>query len=253
MSFPRPFEPDPGALLERLAVQVDDGMLHDIAEADYGMQAKDHEAVLRPMRDSGFVPEAGWVPQEVLELIRWSEPDEPGWKPGGQGARGHRMRAFCCASLLRMAGEKDMGAHVSFNETVAGLVASLDALDTPFWAEAGSFLVWFMERMAETGSRAEEPFLGTGLLYCALHAAAVPDLSIVALCRWTVSREEAEAQEPMGTANDYGWLHRISFHDLRRETWKRLGGKMAALDLRRRSGDVRDWVELIGTSLAGDR
>ena len=251
-SFPCLFEPDQGVLLERLASHVDEGMLREIAEADYGMEANEHYAALRPMRDSGFVPEPGWVPQEVLELIRWSEPDRPDWKPGSQGPRGHWMRAFCCASLLRMTGEKDMGVHVSFNETAVGLVASLDALDAPLWAEAGAFLVWFMGRMAESRDCDEEPFLGVGLLYCALHVEAVPDPSIVDLCRWIVSREEEEAQRPWGTTDDRGWLHRISPHDLRRGTWKMLGGKMAALDLRRRSEDVREWVGLIATSLAED-
>jgi len=249
-SFPRLFEPNDGALLQSLASHVDEWMLREIAEADYGMRANEHYAALRPMRDSGFVPEPDWVPQEVLELVRWSEPDQPDWKPGGQGARGHWMRAFCCASLLRMAGEKGMRAHVSFNETVAGLVASLDAVNAALWMEAVSFLAWFIDRMAESGDREEEPFVGVGLLYCALHVDAIPDQSITDLCQWIISREEAESQGPMGTANDLGWLHRISFHNQRREIWKMLGEKMAVLDLPCRSRDAREWVGLIAMSLA---
>lgn len=246
---PRLFEPHDGFLLEHLSGQIDDSMLWEIAEADYGLQARDHHAVLRRMRDEGFVPTPDWVPQEVLELIRWSQPDQPDWKPGGVGDRGHWMRAFCCASLLRMAGTSDGGTYVSFNETVAGLVASLDALDVGLWAEAGCFLTWFMERYAGFPDRHEEPFFGVALLLCALRTSSVPDVAIVDLCRWTIDREEAEAQAPFGTANDCGWLHRITSFGQRRETWRLLGAKMASLDLHARSGDAREWVGLISMAL----
>ncbi len=250
--FPAPIEPHPGLLLAKLARQVDEAMLRDIAEADYAQQANEHYAVLRRMRDEGFVPMPEWVPQEVLELIRWSQPDQPGWMPGGQGERGHWMRAFCCASLLRMAGEKGMRPHVSFNETTVALVASLDTLNAGLWAETGALLNWFIDRLAMERDRGEEPFIGVALLYCALHVAAVPDPSITALCRWTIDREQEEAFGPMGAANDGGWLHRISHHDQRRETWRTVGRRMASLDLSFRSVELREWVALIATSLAED-
>lgn len=249
-SFPPPFEPDAGLLLAALAPRIDEAMLRDIANADYARQANEHYAVLRRMRDEGLVPGPEWVPQEVLELIRWSQPDQPGWMPGGQGARGHWMRAFCCASLLRMAGEKGMRPHVSFNETIVGLLASLDTLNVSLWPETGALLSWFMERLALERDRGEEPFLGVTLLYCALHVVAVPDASIVALSRWTIDREQEEAFGPLGAANDGGWLHRISHFNQRRETWRTLGRAMADLDLSSRAVDVQEWVALIATSLA---
>jgi hypothetical protein len=250
LTAPRLFEPHAGLILQRLAAHIDEGMLWDIAKADYGQQAKEHHAVLRRMRDEGFVPPSEWVPQEVLELVRWSQPDERGWMPGGQGARGHWMRAFCCASLLRMAGERNIDAHFGFGETLAGLIASLAALDTDLWAETGALLTWFIERLATARGREDEPFVGVGLLYCAAHIATVEDASIVMLCRWIIAREEEEAYGPMGAANDDGWLCRVTGHNQRRAIWKALGRKMADMDLSPRSLDTRDWVALIATSLA---
>ena len=43
------------------------------------------------------------LPGEVLELIRWSNPEASVHKPDAAGRRGHHMRAFACAALLRTA------------------------------------------------------------------------------------------------------------------------------------------------------
>ena len=244
------FDVPADALLTRLASHIDDTMLWDIAGADYGRQASEHHAVLRRMRDTGFVPPPDWVPQEVLELIRWSEPDQPDWKPGDRGPRGHWMRAFCCAALLRMAGETGDGAHVSFNETVVGLVTSLAALNVGPWSEACAFLAWFRDRMAGFGDRSEEPFIAVGLLWCALRDDGIPDAAIVSLCRWVADREEAQAYEGAGAANGHGWLHRLSYHDQRRAAWRAPGREMAGLGLQGRSEEARDWVALIALALA---
>ncbi|QNQ08352.1 hypothetical protein [Sphingomonas alpina] len=248
--FPHLFEPHSGLLLEQLGRLIDESMLREIAEADYGADAEAHHAALRRMRDTGFVPQSNeWEPREVLELIRWSRPDQPEWKPGGYGERGHWMRAFCCASLLRMAGEDDMGAHHSFNETVAGLVASLDALDAGLWAEAGAFFGWFMDQLAGAGDQGEAPFVGMAVLHCALRIESIPDPAIIALCQWIIEREEAEAQEPYAPGDGHGWLHRISFHDQHRDIWTKLGEALAEPGLAR-SEEVLEWVGVISLSLA---
>lgn len=248
--LPPLFEASADALLTRLSSHIDDTMLWDIAGADYGRQASEHHAVLRRMRDTGFVPRPDWVPQEVLELIRWSEPDQPDWLPGDRGARGHWMRAFCCAALLRMAGETGDRTHTSFNETVVGLTTSLVALDAAFWREAGTFFAWFIDRMAGFSYRSEEPFVAVALLWCALHDDKIPDAAIGSLCSWIADREEAQAYQGAGAANGHGWLHRLSHHDQRRATWRALGRKMAKLDLQGRSEQARDWVTLIALALA---
>ncbi|MEN9937623.1 MAG: hypothetical protein RLZZ387_4202 [Chloroflexota bacterium] len=81
------------ALLCWLRPRVDDAMLLEIAGADYGMDADAHLAALRRIRDEGlFAVQIGWEPKEVLELIRWSEPENPAWKTGSTGdAAGDRL------------------------------------------------------------------------------------------------------------------------------------------------------------------
>src|SRR5262245_2436176 len=101
-------------------------MLREIASADYGMDADAHLDALLRIRDRGEAPAPmNWEPKEVLELIRWSEPEDPNWRPGGTGIRGHVMRAFVCAALLRAAPEPaNHGYFDGENQTIAQLLAS---------------------------------------------------------------------------------------------------------------------------------
>jgi hypothetical protein len=244
--FPILFEPDQRSLPAYLSHHIDDGMLREVAAADHDDETESHLAILYRVRNQGFVPGNDANVREVLELIRWSEPAIVGWRPGGQGARGHWMRAFACATLLCAAGEGDPGAHLSFNETVAGLIASLDALGIDLWTEAGGFLSWFVGRTEGSAYDEEDAFLGVALLHCALLARGISDASIVALCGWICAREEAESQPPYA---DTAWLHRVTPHDQRRATWQMLGRKLAGQDLRARSPAVREWVGLIGAAL----
>jgi hypothetical protein len=249
-TLPLIFEPDGKGLLDKIARHIDVSMLREISEADYGWKSQEHFEVLLKMRNSGFVAYADYAPQEVLELIRWSEPDQPGWKPGSPGKRGHWMRGFCCASLLRMAGTADMNRHLSFNETIVQLVSSLDALGVDLWADAGSFLSWFVNRCEAAGDRSEDAFLGVALLYCVLKVGDVADATIISLCEWIRQREEAEATS--GRFDD-DWLHRNSCHDQRREAWTMVGRKTCGLDLRSLSPTAQDEVQLIAASLVSER
>ncbi len=159
------------------------------------------------------------------------------------------MRAFCCASILRMAGTADMGSHISFNATIAQLVASLDLIGANLWAETGALLTWFVDRSAEAGYREEDAFLGVGLLYCALKFGTTSDESLIALCEWISVREEAEAS--ISYFSD-AWLHRISPHNLRQKTWAELGRKMVNFNTDSMSPEAQQWIGLIALSLADD-
>ncbi len=76
-------------------------MLKEIAEADYAQDVEEHLAALKPVWEgSEFTELHHWFPMVVLDLIRWPEPEDPNWKPGSTGLRGHKMRAFSCAVLL---------------------------------------------------------------------------------------------------------------------------------------------------------
>jgi hypothetical protein len=64
----------------------------------------------------------------VLELVRYSEPDDPAWEPGGHGERGHLMRLFCCAVLLTAAGEPELDGYIEDEPTLRRLVPSVVVL-----------------------------------------------------------------------------------------------------------------------------
>lgn len=96
------FDPEPDVLLRAISGHVSDEMLEWISTADYGSRADEHLTALVQVRDTGTFPEElHWCPMEVFELIRWSEPDDPNWKPGRTGEFGQWMRAFSCAAILR--------------------------------------------------------------------------------------------------------------------------------------------------------
>jgi hypothetical protein len=98
-----PLHPNESALTPLFHANIDEGMLREIAEADYGWKAEECYALLQPMLKTGLVASDDSHLREVLELIRWSEPDEPDWSPGGRGRRGHWMRLFACTAMVRLA------------------------------------------------------------------------------------------------------------------------------------------------------
>jgi hypothetical protein len=109
MSLPasilRVFPPAADLLLDCLRRTTDDAMLMDIAVADYGIQAEEMFEALRPIRDSGCIraPVDGQL-WEVLTLTCHHDPERPNpppFKPGPTGRRGHQVRFFAAAVILR--------------------------------------------------------------------------------------------------------------------------------------------------------
>jgi hypothetical protein len=107
------------------SLHIDNGMLKEIAEADYGMMAAECYEVLLMMRDRGHLAIDDGDVREVLELIMLSEPDQADWKPSGVGLRGHWTRVFCCASLLRIAGTSGIDLYRNLDGVAARLFARL--------------------------------------------------------------------------------------------------------------------------------
>ena len=97
-----PLRPNESALTPLFQANIDEGMLREIAEADYGWKADEYYALLQPIVKAGLVPSDDYNLREVLELISLAEPDDPKWKPGGRGQRGHWMRLFACTVLVRL-------------------------------------------------------------------------------------------------------------------------------------------------------
>jgi hypothetical protein len=125
-----PLRPNESALTALFQANIDEGMLREIAEADYGWKADECYALLQPISKTGLVASDDFNLREVLELIRWSEPDDPNWSPGGQGHRGHSMRLFACTMLVRLA-PKYPASFDSECDTLAQLISSAIELGLP--------------------------------------------------------------------------------------------------------------------------
>jgi hypothetical protein len=143
------FPPSGQMLLDMTRRQVDDDVLDEIARADYGMDADLHLAALQPIRDDGVIPRPmEWHPREVLELIRWSEPERAELQPGAAGRRGHLMRTFACAVLLRA--DSDGEVDTAVEATLAHCLSGAKVLGQGISEAAGSFLTWRIPTMAST-------------------------------------------------------------------------------------------------------
>src|SRR4051812_38937288 len=95
--------PDADSLISAISNDVDDAMLMDMAIKDYGDDVEGYLKELRKIRDEHIVS-VPWLPQEVLELTGWLEPEkvyEGVISTPETIRRDHIMRVFACAALLR--------------------------------------------------------------------------------------------------------------------------------------------------------
>lgn len=221
------FAPDPDALLAWLRPRIDDDMLAEIAAADYGMDADAHLAALRRIRDSGAVlVSLGWEPKEVLELIRWSEPEDPTWRPGSTGERGHLMRAFCCAALIRAAAEPANADTISGeNQTVIQLIASALTLEPAAQRAALQLLAWRL--LHALGDPEERPFFALGVLLLVVALGLDERGAILCdLCAWVLAEEAwARARADLGPTSD-AWLLGVTFFSGRDTAWREVGWRV---------------------------
>ncbi|MFC5863058.1 hypothetical protein ACFPT7_12200 [Acidicapsa dinghuensis] len=260
------FEPDPEGLLRQISEHVNDEVLKWISMADYGEEADEHLAALRQVRDTGTFPrEMHWCPAEVMELIRWSDPEDPDWKPGQTGELGHWMRAFSCAALLRATREPwNYGDGLGTDSTVAQMALSLDALPVDFSAQAAKFLAWLLLHSEPEGSDGQVCAYGLGLFWFALkHPAQFTDGSLISLAEWVSLRADELYQSPASelrqadaisdnrTSAPGDGLREMALHCQKRSSWELLAIKLLDLDLSTRSYDLQARVQMIGEGLLG--
>ena len=243
------FEPEPDVLLRAISAYISDEMLDVISTADYGDRADEHLVALRQVRDTGTFPEElHWCPMEVFELIRWSEPEDPSWKPGRTGEFGHWMRAFSCAAILR-------AEHAPYNypysdgctdSTVIQLIMSLQALPVDLNRQAAQHLAWLILNSDPEGKNDSVREYGVALFWFALHLIPhVPDADLIALAPWTVRR----ADELNWFLQGFPGLKAMVIGCQKRTAWEIFGVKLSEFDLSDRSSDLQTWVRLIAEQL----
>lgn len=245
------FDPDGDVLLRAISAHVTDEMLECISQADYGCDADEHLAALRQFRDTGDLPQnPAWVPMEVLELIRWSEPDDPNWKPSGTGESGHWMRAFSCAAILR-AEHEPWNYHYndgSTCSTVIQLVLSLGSLLVDLSHEAARNFAWLILRSDPDGTNDSIREYGVALLWFALHLTPkVLDEDLIALAQCVVRRADELNWDPR--LKEFPGVKAMVIGCMKRSEWEIFGVKLAELDLSDRSPELQTWARLIAEQL----
>lgn len=212
------FPPHPRAAVDYFRRTVDAGMLKEIAEADYAQGAEKHLQALQPIWSGANLRELdSWYPREVLELIRWSEPEDPEWKPGATGLRGHRMRAFSCAVLL---------AAPNFENDQATLIQLVDsgfALGPEAQEATACFLTWKVGTLDRENDR---PFFAFALasLIQALES-KLPIGREQELAEWVQEEEATERSHRAKwdkSCQTSPWLVRLSPNGLRNTRWEAL-------------------------------
>jgi len=212
------FAPEQRSAVDYLRRQIDESMLREIAEADYAHDVSKHFAALKPIWDGCELTELDhWFPMEVLELIRWSEPEVPDWKPGSTGLRGHKLRAFSCAVLLAMPNfEPD-------KETLIQMVDSVALLGSDAQEATARFLVWQLDTLGRVEDR---PFFALAL--AAIIQSIVDPLSSSReqdLADWVAGEESFERAYLARFHESYQnspWMFGLSFSDMRNKRWKAL-------------------------------
>ena len=242
-----PLRPDEGALTSLFQANVDDAMLRQIAEADYGWEADRCHVLLQTMLKTGSVESDDFNLREALELIRWSEPEDPEWSPGGHGRRGHWMRLFACAALVRLAA-KYPGTFDGECGTLAQLISSAIELGHPVAQAAASLLAWRF--LAYPGNETDRAFLAFAILLLVGHVEGRNGRGqwLKELAVW-VEDEESTARDAV-VAWSSEWLIGLIPYCLRESVWRSL-----ALVLARPESphppEVEEDLRLLGELVAG--
>lgn len=235
-------------LLDWLRPRIDDSMLEEIAAAEDGINEKEHLEALRKIRDTGELPlPLSWNPSEVLEIFRYSEPEDTIWKSSGVGERGHLMCAFCCAVLMQTSG----GASDTI--TIVQLTASVLALGREPSA-AGLRFIWNRTLTLSEDSNAR-PFCALAILLLgASRFNLLGDDEVRKAGEW-VRKEEAEASAREASSMFYdegGWLLGLDFSAGKNDTWRKLAQEIL-LDLPRPNAETAAILQDIGRRIVEAR
>ena len=205
-------------------------MLEEIATADYGFDQFEHATALENIVVSGDISDPlEWHPREVLNLIRWSEPDLPGRSPGASGRDGHVMRAFACTVLLVAGGLPEGYEYVDGeSETLVQLLGSALELG-PEWAAPAASLIYsrLLDGPLDGDNR---PFFVLGLLLLLrLGGAFEPTQEQWCVLATWLNDSEMEARLSSRRPDSGCWLLDLTPSALNMDSWKALSRKAFGL------------------------
>jgi hypothetical protein len=247
-----PLNPNEDSLRDLFRVHLDESMVREIAAADYGWKADECYQMLLPVWHTGAAPDGDFNLREVLELIRWSDPADPEWAPGGHGSRGHWMRLFASAGLLRLAPRyrREFDGEC---QTLAQFTASAIELGEATLRPAASLLAWRF--LAYPGEVEDRPFLAFAIL---LLAASLNDRQeqgpwLKALAEWVEAEEsQARAESDSPSIPGWGdWLFGLTYFRKRESVWRAMALGVLARPATPHPPEAADELRLIGEVAAG--
>lgn len=193
-------------------------MIRSIAAADYGRDFDAHLSELTHLWQGNDWEELGvWYPMEVLELIRWSEPDEAADALDSERTEGHCTRAFCCAALLVTSNFEPE------KETLIQLVDSAFAIGGRVPDAVARFLSW---KLPLLGREDDKPFFALAL--AAIARIEMDELTReqeASLAEWIAAEENSERRYLSSYSSSYqeaSWLFGLSWSDMRSDRWVEL-------------------------------
>lgn len=250
-----PLHPDESALTALFQANFDDEMLREIAAADYGWMADECYALLQPMLKVGVVAADDFNLHEVLELIRWSEPDDPKWRPGGYGHRGHWMRLFACTALVRFAPTRpDLFAGEC--NTLAQLISSAIELGPTVARAAVSVLAW--RALAHPEHTEDAAFLAFAILLLATYLEPSKEDRgrwLKELASWVVDQESrarnAVSQWRSSLPHWDKWLLGLTPFNQREAVWRGLAYRILVRPEHPHPREACEDLQLLGKLVSG--
>jgi hypothetical protein len=249
-----PLNPNESALTPLFQAHIDESMLREISAADYGWKADECYELLQPVLKTGAIVPDDFNVREVLELIRWSEPEDLEWSPGGHGPRGHWMRLFACAALVRLA-PSNRDFFDGECSTVAQLVSSAIELGRPVARAAESLLAWRF--LAYPGADPDCAFLAFAILLLAAHLGHAEDNGqwLKDLATW-VEDEESRSRNALSTWFSSSpqwnqWLTGLTAFNQREAVWRSLAHRILARPERAHPSEASEALQLLGELVAG--
>jgi hypothetical protein len=220
-------DPSESALLDWLVPRIDDTHLHEIALSDYGINEEEYLQALRRIHDGQPIPiPLQWVPGEALELKRWSEPDDPDYvspPSNSKGTRGHLIRAFCCAVLLKAGDEPETQDYIhSENNTLVQLIGSVLHLGREASEGALRFLCWRVLRMPDLEEALPFFAMALLLLYATLFQPDQDGSDLNLLVDWVMAAETKVREYNDGWRYSEEWLLGLTLFNQRHHVWSRL-------------------------------
>lgn len=140
------FPPSVDALVDIARRQADDGILSDIARADYGEGVDEVLPELRAIRDTGVISSCiSNQLMEVLLLTHYLNPEvsnQPPFLPSPVGLRGHQTRFFSCALIIHIESGLPFEHRRLSDSALANGIASAKHLGEDASMAFGRYLTW---------------------------------------------------------------------------------------------------------------